>query len=313
MRAAVVHAPGELPRPDEVPEPARERGGALVAVSAVALNPVEIRAAAGSMPRDLQTPYVPGAEGTGTVLEADGMAAGTRVRFEPAALPGFGSDGVLSEVAVVEPDSLAELPDGVDDAVAAALGVVGITAWLALERAAPVEGATVLVLGATGGVGQMVVQLARLRGAAAVIAAGRSPEGLERARRLGADRAVALDELDAALDGDVDVIVDPLWGEPALTAMRHLAGGGRLVNVGQSAGPGGPLPLEALRSRNAALHLLSSGWTDLALKREAFRGLLGHVAAGELEVEHETVRLEDVADAWRRQAESPGVKLVIRL
>ena len=95
------------------------------------------------------------------------------MRFEAAALPGFGEDGVLAELASVPEDALIELPDEVDDTLAAAIGTVGITALAALERAGLADGDRVLVLGATGAVGQMAVQLAKLTGAGRVVAAGR--------------------------------------------------------------------------------------------------------------------------------------------
>src|SRR5829696_7423986 len=137
MRAAVVAAVGSAPTPTEVDEPRRDEGTALVAVEAAPLNPVEVRVAGGRHPRQAEPPYVPGLEGSGTVVESARLAPGTRVRFEGSALPGFGAQGTLAERAAVPEDSLAELPDDVSDDVAAALGVVGITALLALERAAP--------------------------------------------------------------------------------------------------------------------------------------------------------------------------------
>jgi NADPH:quinone reductase-like Zn-dependent oxidoreductase len=196
MRAAVVEAVGSPPRPAEVDDPVREDGTALVAVQAAPLNPVEIRVAAGRHPSAAQPPYVPGLEGSGTVLESSRVAPGTRVRFESIALPGFGTQGTLAERTAVPEDSLAELPDDVDDDLAAAVGVVGITALLALERAAPAGGERVLVLGATGAVGQMAVQLAKVMGAARVVGAGRSAERLERVRELGADDVVQLNDGD---------------------------------------------------------------------------------------------------------------------
>jgi NADPH:quinone reductase len=99
----------------------------------------------------------------------------------------------------------------------------------AVEAGARREGAHVLVLAATGSVGRCAVQIARLLGAARVVAAGRSAELLERAGELGADATVRLDAgldgeqlarrfLDAA-DGRLDLALEPLWGEPARAAM----------------------------------------------------------------------------------------------
>jgi NADPH2:quinone reductase len=319
MRAAVVTEVGRPPRPGDVPAPAAGDGQALVSVTAAPLNPIEIRIAAGRFARRPQVPYVPGGEGVGTLAQdRDGFAAGTRVRFETP-LPGWGANGGLAELAAVYADSLVELPDAAGDALAAAIGTVGITAWMALERAALQAGETVLVLGATGAVGQAAVQLAKLQGAGRVVAAGRDGDALRRAAELGADATVdlAADSLtdafrDAAV-GDLDVVIDPLWGEPAIAAMEGLAFGGRLVNVGEQAGSDVALPLAHLRNRQAVIHCVSTGWQPLDAKREAYIKVLSHALAGELEVDLEVVPFSDVASAWERQARSPGRKLVIDL
>ncbi len=319
MRAAVVEAVGSPPTPAEVDEPVREEGSALVAVEAAPLNPVEIRVAAGRHPRRAHPPYVPGLEGAGRVVESVRVPPGRRVRFEGSALPGFGVHGTLAERAAVPEESLVELPGKVGDDLAAALGVVGITAMLALERAAPAGGERVLVLGATGAVGQMAVQLARLMGAGRVVGAGRSAERLERVRELGADEVVELgdDDLTGALEqaagGQLDIVIDPLWGEPAMAALRAIATEGRLVNVGQSAGTDVRMPLEIVRNRQGAIHAISSGWTGLERKAAAYRRLLELALAGRLEVDREVVPLDQLATAWGRQEASPGRKLVISM
>jgi NADPH:quinone reductase len=310
----------------------REEGTALVAVDAAPLNPVEIRVAAGRHARRAQPPYVPGLEGVGRVVESTRVPPGRRVRFEGSALPGFGAQGTLAERAAVPEESLADIPDEAGDDLAAALGVVAITALLALERAALARGERVLVLGATGAVGQMAVQLAKLLGAGRVVGAGRNAERLERVRELGADAVVELgdggpagasgegasgDDLSAAFehaaDGALDVVIDPLWGEPAMAALRAIATEGRLVNVGQSAGADVRIPLEIVRNRQGAIHAISSGWTDLERKAAAYRRVLEYSLAGHLTVDREVVPLDGVADAWERQDASPGRKLVISI
>jgi NADPH:quinone reductase len=319
MRAAVVEAVGSPPRPAEVDDPVAGDGSALVDVAAASLNPVEIRVAAGRHAKRAEPPYVPGTEGAGTVVESARLAPGTRVRFESAALPGFGAQGTLAERAAVPEESLVELRDDIDDDLAAGLGVVGITALLALERAGPTGGERVLVLGATGAVGQMAVQLAKLMGAGRVVGAGRSVERLGRVRELGADEVVQLSDGDLteafeqAAGGQLDVVIDPLWGKPAMAALRALATEGRLVNVGQSAGADVRLPLEVVRNRQGAIHAISSGWTGLEPKAAAYRRVSEHVAAGRLSVDRDVVPLDEVASAWERQEASPGRKLVIAM
>jgi NADPH:quinone reductase len=319
MRAAVVEAVGSPPAVGDLADPAPDARSALVEVEAAPLNPVEIRVAGGRHPRPAQPPYVPGLEGVGRVVESARIPPGRRVRFESAALPGFGANGTLAERAAVPEESLAVLPDEAPADLAAALGVVGITALLAVERAAPAGGERVLVLGATGAVGQVAVQLAKLLGAGRVVGAGRNAEQLERVRELGADEVVELGagDLSAAFEkaagGPLDIVIDPLWGEPAMAALRVLATEGRLVNVGQSAGTDVRIPLELVRNRQGAVHAISSGWTGLERKASLYDRLLDYALSGHLTVDREVVPLDDVATAWERQDASPGRKLVISL
>ena len=128
---------------------------------------------------------MPGREGIGTV-------DGRRVYF--TATNPFGS---MAQRALAEEDNLFDVPDGLDDGVAVALGIAGLAAWLPLAwRAKVQEGEAVLVMGATGVLGSIAVQAAKLLGAGRVVAAGRDAEGLERAARLGADATVDLTATD---------------------------------------------------------------------------------------------------------------------
>ncbi len=315
-----MSAVGEAPGATVMEEPGPRADQALVAVTAASLNPVEIRVAAGRM-GEIRTPYVPGLEGVGTVVRSPSLEAGTRVRFENH-LPGFGKNGAIAELVVVDEDAIVELPAGVGDEVAAAAGVVGITASLALRRAGMSPGDRVAVLGATGGVGQMAVQLARTAGAASVVAVGRDAETLERVRSLGADASVNLNDIEgddltlalrAGAGGDVDIVVDTLWGVPGMAAIGALGAEGRLVNVGNSAGVEVDLPLQAMRQNRSAVIGLSSGWTPLETKLDAYRSVVEAIVAGDVTVDYEVVPLDGVGEAWVRQASSPHRKLVISL
>ncbi len=189
----------------------------------------------------------------------------------------------------------------------------GIAAWVPLANRACVDvGETVLVLGATGVVGQIAVQGARLLGAGKVIAAGRNAEKLA---KLDVDARVQLpttaDELREAAGGLIDVVIDPLWGEHATVATEAMNVNGRLVMLGQSAGQQATLDAGVVRGK--ALRIL--GHTNAAtppdVKHAAFRAMCDHAAAGELQVEYEEVPLDRIADAWERQASSPHVKLIL--
>jgi NADPH:quinone reductase-like Zn-dependent oxidoreductase len=165
-------------------EPSALDGQVVVDVAVAGLNPVDLTMAAGRFPGFTpEFPSVPGREGVGTV-------DGRRVYF--TATQPFGS---MAPRALAEESNLFDVPDALDDGTAVALGIAGLAAWLPLAwRAQVQEGEAVLIMGATGVLGSIAVQAAKLLGAGRVVAAGRNAEGLERAARLGADAVVDLTE-----------------------------------------------------------------------------------------------------------------------
>lgn len=312
MRAARITELGRAPEPCEAPEPSAD-GKALFELAAVALNPLDINVGAGRFyGGHPPLPYVPGCEGVGRAPD------GTRVYLFGDGM-GTKRDGLLAE-RVAAPEELAiPVPEDVDDATAAACGIAGLAGWLPVSWRAPVrEGDRVLVLGATGTVGLVALQGAKLLGAARVVAAGRDEARLERARELGADATAKLDEGDlaeafrAAFDGDgPTLIVDPLWGAPAQAAAQAAAHGFRLVQIGQSAGPEATFTSAVVRGKDANI----LGYSDFTVPREVFRNgyvqLAGHVAAGRIRFDVETFPLDQVDEAWRRQQQ--GAKAVVTL
>lgn len=304
MRAALIREPGALPEfVDDHPEPA---GDLIVEVTAAPLNPVDLSIAAGRFyAGPPNTPYVPGVEGVGRT------PSGARVWFETGA--GYVGDGAMAERVAVHAGRAVELLEEVDDALAGCLGVAGIAAWVPLaERARVQDGETVLVLGATGMVGQIGVQAARLLGAGRVVAAGRDRDRLA---NLDADAVVQLptsaEALEEAAEGLIDVVLDPLWGEHAATATEAMNLNGRLVMVGQSAGQEATFDARVVRGKGLQILGHANGATPPSVKRAAFRSMCEHAAAGRLKVDHEEIPLERVADAWERQASSPHVKLIL--
>jgi NADPH:quinone reductase-like Zn-dependent oxidoreductase len=175
------------------------------------------------------------------------------------------------------------------------------------------------VLGATGSVGLVAVQTAKLLGAARVVAVGRSEEGLARALELGADASVRLGEADDlvaafkdAFDGEgPSYVFDPLWGEPVAAAVQAAVPRATIVNLGQSAGATSELASGPVRFKNLSI----LGHTNFALREdelaEHYRRLVGHVVAGDITFDVERVPLDDAASAWQRQAEGAGAKLVL--
>ena len=309
MRAVVVKELGQPPVLDEREEPVAGEGEVVVDVAAAALNPIDLSTASGTFHGAVpERPYVPGREGVGRV---DG---GERSYFE--AKPPNGS---LAERAVADADALVPLPEAVDDALATAFGVAGLAAWLALERRAHVgEGDKVLVLGASGVVGQIGVQAAKLMGASLVVGAAGDPEGLARVRELGADRTLRMDEAgDLAeafkeiTDGGPDVVLDPLWGEPVAAAVQAAAQGARIAHLGQSAGPTATLPSGAVRGKQLSILGHSNFGVPREEKNAAYRRMVEHAAAGELTVDVESMPLDRIGEAWELQAKGPHKKLAL--
>jgi NADPH2:quinone reductase len=314
MRAAVIHELGATPVVEERDEPVRGQGQALVETGAAGVNPVDLAIGAGVFyGGHPPLPFVAGQEGVGRVLEGEAFAPGTLVATLKTA------SGSLAERFTADESELWEIPDEADAVAAAALGIAGLAGWLAVEERGRIqEGDRVLVLGATGTVGSVAVQAARLLGASRVVAAGRDAARLERSMRIGADATVHLDGGDpeqafreAFPDGGPDLVIDPLWGPPALAAIAIAPIGMRFVNLGQSAGASVELTSAAVRGRLLEIighTVFEAPHDDLA---RGHRAMLGHVAAGELEIDIETYPLERAAEAWEAQKAGPAHKLVV--
>lgn len=286
MRAAVLREFGEIPAVEEVPEPS---GAAVGDLLAAGMNPIDLRIASGTL-GERELPYVVGSE---AIVRHEGR----RLYVAPGA--------TFAERVAFDPAAAIEVPEGVDDATAVGYGIAGMAGWLALERGRLAAGEDVLVLGASGIVGLVAVQAARAMGAGRVVAAGRSVEGRERAVALGADAGVALNDLASA--GPYDLVIDPLWGQPAADALVTLRPNGRLVHLGQSAGATAPLPSGPLRFNQ--LEVL--GHTNFAHGIDSKRRAFEAMCAARIRIDSEAIALERVATAWRRQSDSPGVKLVV--
>ncbi len=305
MRAAILREYGGVPELGEHPEPA---GDGVVEVLAAAMNPVDARIASGTFPSERrEVPYIAGKEGVGR------RADGSLVYFDFSVEP-FGAFAPLAL-----PRGGYDVPAGLDPALAVCLGVSGLAAWLSLTWRAPVpEGGTVLILGASGVVGQIAVQVARILGAGRVVAAARSEDGLRRATELGADAIVRLTGGDdaqalreAAGDHGYDVALDPLWGPPAVAAIAAMKPFGKLVALGQSAAAETMLASVAVRARPVDILGYTNYTPPADVLRRGYEALAGHAAAGRIVVAIERLGLDDVPAAWARQATSPHAKLVI--
>jgi NADPH:quinone reductase len=312
VRAAVISELGRPPELADRPEPA---GEAIYEITAVSLNPVDINVCAGRyFGGHPELPYVTGCEGVGRAPD------GTRVYLFGDGF-GLSRDGLLAERAAAPADAGIPLPEAVSDEIATSCGIAGMAGWMPVAWRAPIRtDDRVLVLGATGTVGLVAVQAAKLLGATRVVAAGRNKERLKRAAELGADATVSLEQDDLvtafkeAAGGDGPTyIVDTLWGPPAAAAIQAAAPGWRSVQIGQSAGAEASLSSAAVRGKIGELY----GYSVFAVPKDDFREqylrLVGHAAAGEIIFDIETYPLERIAEAWERQAAGANAKLVVML
>ena len=309
MKAAVLREYG-VPRYDEWPEePVAGEGQAVVEVLAAGVNPVDVSFSAGRyFAGKPPLPSVAGREGVGRL-------DGQNVYFDAPVMP-YGS---MAQRALIERGSALVIPDGLDAGVAVALGVSGMAAWLSLQwRAQLKPGEHVLVLAASGVVGQIAVQAARVLGAARVVAAARSAAGLARAVELGADATVRLDDREdlaaamaEAAEGRIDVIIDPLWGPPAVAALQAASFRARHVQLGQGAGAEATIPSAAVRGKMLEIIGHVNFATPPEVKAAAYRRMAELAAAGELRVDVERLALEQVEEAWQRLAAGPHSKIVL--
>jgi len=285
LRAALIT---ELGRPPQVGE-APERDGETLEVLAAPINPIDVAVAAGRFyGGHPPLPYVPG-------CECVGRDSSGRVVWTFGGGLGVAHNGTMGERSSAGA-VVADVPAGADPAVAAALGIAGLAGFMPLVWRAPVrEDDRVLVLGATGVVGHVALQTAKLLGAAHVVAVGRDQTRLERALELGADEAVPLD----GDFGEPTYVVDPLWGEPLERAVQAAAPGARIVHIGQSAGTTATLASADVRGKQLEVY----GFSTFAVPPDAlaahYRMLVGHAVAGRIELEVERYRLDEVGAAWQ--------------
>jgi NADPH:quinone reductase-like Zn-dependent oxidoreductase len=321
MRAALLHGHGQPPEYGWHQAPKRAAGQVTVRVTAAVINPLDLLCASGTSYFGAPAlPYVPGVQGVGVIEDAGSMPAGQRVWFSGSAgmAPG---DGSLAELCAVDQDAVLPLPDGLGDDLAAALGLSAVAAWLALSwRGRLKPGEHVLVLGASGTVGQVGIQAARLLGAARVTAACRDPHGRQRAAELGADAVADLSGDDAgvlsrrlaeACAGRPDLVLDPVWGLPARAALEILSPAGRLVNLGSSAGPLAAFSSATLRSGMREILGYTNNGPSQQQRAAALAEIFGHAAGGRLDADREVMPLAQVAMGWARCGRAPHKKAVL--
>jgi len=237
MRSLAIDHLGERPTLHEVPEPVPGPGEVLVKVHAAGVNPYDVSVAAGragDIPGDA-FPFVLGTDVAGTVAKlGDGVDAfdigddvyGTAVR----------EHGTFADFAVARADNLAPMPRSLDYAHAAAVPIAAATALTAIDELAVGPGTTLLVVGATGGVGLFAIQIARMRDAHVIATARR--ETFDQVFDMGADewldhtRDDPVTALASVHPNGVDAILDMVSDRDQLAGYaRHVRAGGRVAST----------------------------------------------------------------------------------
>ena len=279
----------------EVDRPTPGQGEVLLELHYAAVNPLDVWVTQGNFAAVTQLPHIPGVEGVGTMNGRMVLVRGNGI--------GVGRLGTYAEQVAVPLASVVPVPDGVNPQQAAAMGVAGLTAWRCVHDCGQVHaGSTVLVTGASGGVGSLAVQLAKSAGAR-VIGQTSNAAKAEAITASGADRVIVAasgGDLVSVLDGEAPtVIVDGVAGDFVRAGIDALALDSRYVNYGTSAGTEVGLDMRALYRKGVTM----IGYTGL---REvdtaaAFAALFAGLANGSLTVDIDAILpLSSAAGAHRR-------------
>ena len=272
MNAIRIHAPGgpDVLRFEQIDVPSPGPGQALVKLAAVGLNFIDVQYRQGNYPPP-STPFTPGMEGAGTV-EAVGpdvsdVAVGDRVAYTMVI-------GTYAQYAVVPAARLVTLPPHIDLKTAAAVMLQGTTAHYLTSSTFPLNpGDTVLVHAAAGGVGQLIVQAARIRGARVIGTAGTAAKAAL-AQEAGANEVIIYTEQDFEAEvkrvtngRGVDVVYDSVGRDTFAKSLNCLRPRGGLAIFGFSSGPVTPLDPATLGAKGS-LYLTRPGLNQYIATRD---------------------------------------------
>jgi NADPH:quinone reductase len=287
----------------EVADPEPGPGQVLVEVAAAGVNFIDTYRRSGAYPSDL--PTIPGSEGAGTIRAVGDGVEHRRVGERVAWTDGAAS---YAELAVLPAERTVPVPTAVDDRDAAAVMLQGMTAHYLAHSTHPLSrDDTALVYAAAGGVGRLLVQLAKRRGAR-VLGCTSTDEKEAEVRRLGADEVIRYRDVDivdtvrALTDGrGVDVVYDSVGADTFDASLACLRPRGLMVLFGQSSGAVPPLDLQEL-NRHGSLYVTRPSLFHYVATPDELEwragAVLDLVAAGDLDVRiHERYPLEDAARA----------------
>jgi NADPH:quinone reductase len=307
MKAVRIHEFGgpEVMQYEEVPTPTPGAGQVLVKLAASGLNFIDVYQRTGLYPNDL--PYGLGLEGSGTVAAVGAGVSGLR-EGDPVAYTGV--PGSYAEYVLAPADHLVRMPDGLDVKVGAAAMLQGMTAHYLAYTTYPLKaGDTCLIHAAAGGVGLILVQMAKQCGAR-VIGTVSTEEKAALAREAGADEMILYTQQDfetevkRLTDGKgVQVIYDSVAKDTFDKGLNCLAPLGYMVLYGQSSGPIPPFDPAILNAKGSLFLTRPSLFhyiADRASLEKRAGDVLGWIASGALKLRMEhTFALLDVAQAHR--------------
>lgn len=306
MRAVVVPEYGgpEVYREQVVERLAPGPNQALVRLTVSGLNYLDVVQRRGATP--LAAPFAAGVEGVGVITELGGDVTGFSVGQRVGWMAG--GQGSFSEYAVVDGSRLVAIPSTIDDETAVAALMQGVTAhYLATDTFPMGEGDVVVVHAAAGGVGQLLTQIAKLKGAI-VIGTTSTPAKAEIAEKNGADHVFGYDEFAertrAVTGGNgAAVVYDGVGATTFVDSLRALRVRGTMVVIGNASGPVPPVDVNALNTggslyltRPTVMHHIR---TSEELNRRA-EDVFGWIESGQVKVSiGARYPVADVADAFR--------------
>lgn len=306
MKAAVIAERGAGPVLGEFRDPEAREGCVLIDMDTAGLGGWDVL---GAYRLGVEFPCVIRGEGVGRT------AQGKRVYFGERSVQPFGA---WAERTLVPAEEVWDVPDDIDDKTAISLGIAATGALVPLEQAAIKKGEHVLILGATGTLGQIALQLARRLGAGRVVGAARSGQALQRLQERGlADAVVTLGGSDdvaalkAAANGGFDVVLDGVCGAPMLAALKATRWGARIMTIGTGAGRQVQLDMADLLFRT--LSTIGTGQRPPADRRALWERLLAMHRQQPFAIDYTDFRFEQAGEAWATQVAGPHAKVTARV
>jgi len=291
MKAVRIHGFDAAPVLEEVADPVARPGRTLVQMEAATVGHIDRTVWRGSFLRHPPLPYTPGVEAAGIVVGSGRYQVGQRVWLRGSGL-GTLFDGTWCECIDAPDEALGPLPDEVPMTLGAAFFSPTTSAWVALHEVAKLQaGEQVLVTGASGAVGSLVMQLAREVGCAAT---------------------AVMPDAEPPPVASADLLIDTVGGDVLAKVLPSVRPGGRAVLVGYTAGPTLQLDIAHFLQRDVALLPLNMFRREAA-GRAAAPQLLARLADGRLHLDVQPFALEDAALAleWIAQRGHRGRAVLV--